>query len=259
MNQPAVSSKLTRAVEDAYAVFATYSPGAQLATCRCPQCMDDETEQRLLTTPPRDIDQELLSEYTWSANGRNDLTYNPDELRYFLPRYFELIAAGEYPCSDPEPTLRQLGQIGFRTSWPTHEIKAIDDFFSALLACKLSQPIRWYETQTGETKPSSDILDDLCLMVTGGGDMAQLLALWEQDPSGEATAHLAASVKFQLWAFWGDIDEPRNLLITWLFSDAAAERLRHAALIEGSTELGNLLRESSKPIPTEPPAREHPL
>ena len=259
MKKPALSSKAARAVEDAYVVFATYSPGAQLATCRCPECMDDETEQRLLTTPPRDIDWELLSEYTWSANGTNDPKYNADELRYFLPRYFELIAAGEHPCfGNPEPALRQLGRIAFRTSWPTNEIKAIDDFFSALLAHNLSQPIAWYETRTGETIASSDVLADLCLMAIGGCDLTQLLALWERDLRIEASAHLAASVQFQSWAFWVDIDGPRNLLTSWLFSEATADRLHRAALVEGATPLGNLFRSSSELALTEPSAREHP-
>ena len=112
MPQTGESEALMAAVETAYKVFAGYRPGHQLATCRCPMCMDDYTEEELLNTPLREIDCRLLSEYTWSANGTNNPKYDPNELRYFLPRYFELIASGECPCFNAdEPTLRQLGVL----------------------------------------------------------------------------------------------------------------------------------------------------
>jgi hypothetical protein len=153
MSSDKAQLELQAAVESAYRIFAQYRPGNTLATCRCPQCMDDETMQLLLRTPLKDIDQRLLSEYTWSANGTDDPHYNPDELRYFLPRYFEFIAAGIYPCfGDEEPTLRQLAHLQFRRHWPREEIVVVDDFFASLIRARVSCPPEQHIDEHGRAR-----------------------------------------------------------------------------------------------------------
>ena len=229
---------LTAAVENAYSVFARYRPGSQLATCRCPQCMDDDTEQLLLKTPLREIDCHLLSEYTWSANGTNDPKYDDNELRYFLPRYFELIAADEQPCfGDPEPALRQLGTIGYRASWPGHEVEAIDRFFSALFRVTLAKPLLWHQTEFVGIVAISDVEDTMCVIAYGAGDMASLLSIWDSGEVPYANDHLACLANHcekddqthGLWsAFWGGAIPHAKIVAAWIRRAETIARLQKA-------------------------------
>jgi hypothetical protein len=91
-----MAPELQRAIDDAYRVFARYDLGGGIEVCHCPVCVAPEFERALNTTPLRDMSRELLAEYTASAHGwGSDKTAN--DLRYLLPRYFDLIAQARYP------------------------------------------------------------------------------------------------------------------------------------------------------------------
>jgi len=120
-------TELNAAVAAAYLAFAGYRPGDQFAVCRCPLCLPQLYEERLLSTPLREIEREWLCEYTGAADVDESSPALDDEVRYFLSRYFELIAAGDYPhYQDWEPTLRRLGKRNFRHRWPAAEVAVID-------------------------------------------------------------------------------------------------------------------------------------
>ncbi len=198
--------------------------------------MDDDTEKLLLTTPLRDIERETLCEYTWSANGTNDPKFDANELRYFLPRYFELIAAGEPLCfGDPEPALRQLGAIGYRASWPSHEVETIDQFFAALFKVKLARPLLWHQTEYVGTIAVSDVEDTMCLIAYGAGDMASLLAIWDHEEFPYANVHLACLAEscekddqvHGLWsAFWSGAVDHARIVAEWIRKPETIIRLQ---------------------------------
>jgi hypothetical protein len=51
------------------------------------------------------------------------MTPSPNEMRYFLPRYLELIAIDDIPDHTlPEKCLRRLAEAEWRTNWPEAEV-----------------------------------------------------------------------------------------------------------------------------------------
>jgi hypothetical protein len=90
-----MTPELERAVANAQKVFARYSLNGRIIVCNCPVCVAPETERKLIRTPLSQMSSGLLAEYTHSAHGWDDKI--ADDFRYFLPRYLELIAAGDIP------------------------------------------------------------------------------------------------------------------------------------------------------------------
>jgi hypothetical protein len=66
--------------------------GSGLEVCHCPVCMTEETRQAIIATPVRALSADLIREYSNSAHG---VPTDLDDLRALLPRYLELLAAGE--------------------------------------------------------------------------------------------------------------------------------------------------------------------
>jgi hypothetical protein len=257
MSKSKIPSDLHSVVEHAYTVFGSYRPGPQLMVCRCGRCVGESVEKRLLNTPLRQIPQHVLSEYTWAADA-DDPSASANELRYFLPRYFELIAVGEHPCfGDPEPTLRRLGNIGFRAKWPAVEVAAIDKFFSAYLAHHLTQSIGWTKSQNGEPYAFSDVANHLCVTSYGGCDIRALLAEWDNYEDSNADAHLAVTVDSWLdvnatgaleispGAFWRDRADAA-ILADWLARGATADRLSRANAQATTTDLRSIFANAER-------------
>ena len=110
----------------------------RIIVCNCPCCVTPEVERLLISTPLAELSSPLLAEYTNSAHGWDDKI--AEDLRYFLPRYFELIALGHVPCQlDLEICLRRLSNAAWHEEWPATEAKAIDDFFAAMLRARLGK------------------------------------------------------------------------------------------------------------------------
>lgn len=106
----AMTPPLKAAIDQAYAVFAAYSKRFTAHVCTCPCCFIEADRARLLATPLRAIDGYLLDQYSWSAHGHDDDGPCSDDLRYLLPRYFELFACNDPALHDaPECNLIQLG------------------------------------------------------------------------------------------------------------------------------------------------------
>ena len=137
--------QLRAVVEDAYAVFGDYRIRHSLTVCHCNSCMSVEHEHELLKTRLRDIPARLLAEYTGSAHNWDDGPV-AREMRYFLPRYFELIALNDPPDTGGiDICLRRLAQAGWRAKWPDRECDVIDRFFDELMRTSLErlELVRW--------------------------------------------------------------------------------------------------------------------
>lgn len=76
-----MTTDLSRAVENAYAVFAPYRIGSRLRVCRRAVCMTEDTERRLVATPLRAIPSSLLAEFTNSAHETGADGPEADEFR----------------------------------------------------------------------------------------------------------------------------------------------------------------------------------
>lgn len=231
--------ELRDAVERAYGVFSGYRPGRQLLVCRCNVCVDAACEAQLLTTPLREIDRFLLAEYTHSAHGW--LPGEEDQLRYFLPRYFELIAAGEDPCHYGE-ALGRLRNVSTRQDWPVAEADAVDGFFAALLRDRLLMPL---DPPNEYTHPLFDdrAAEVLALIVDAGADVAPALLAWEATRDRSADLRLAELVLFAERASdrkrgpFGQsevapVEAQMRAVERWLFRPATRLRLEEACLRE---------------------------
>ena len=142
MSEELARQALHDAVERAYAVFANYRPGREVSVCRCGRCIEPQSEAELLNAPLREIGHYALSDYHAAANVDSPPGFDPDELRYFLPRMLEFVAADDAASfSDPAVALRRLGECNYRSTWPASEIAAVDGFYCALLDLQLARPI----------------------------------------------------------------------------------------------------------------------
>jgi hypothetical protein len=177
-------------IEEAYEIFGRYRLHDTLSVCHCNVCMTFDTERALIKTPLREIPHKLLAEYTNSAHDWDDGPV-AREMRYFLPRYFELIALNTDPFEmDIDICLRRLAKAGWREKWPDAEEQIIDRFFDALMVSSLEKlhlvrwPVGW--------RLQFDLVDVLTLAITAGGNLDRVLAAWDGSNTPGAAIHMAA-------------------------------------------------------------------
>ena len=182
--------QLHAVIDEAYEVFGHYRVRHSLSVCHCNCCMTEEDERDLLKTPLRDIPANLLAEYTNSAHAWDDGPV-AREMRYFLPRYFELLAIDDPPDNGGvDICLRRLRYANWRAKWPDRECDVIDRFFDEYMRSSLERtdmilwPVGWRLT--------FDLSDVLTLVVTAHGDLRRLLATWDEADDPNASIHMAA-------------------------------------------------------------------
>jgi hypothetical protein len=215
-----MSPELTAAVENAYRVFRRYSLSGGIVVCNCNCCVHPDNERRLIGTPLREISCALLAEYTNSAHGW-DNNKIADDFRYFLPRYFELIANGEIPTNSYEAvTLSRLGDSNYATAWPADETAAVDRYFRSLFAHQLVSPLvcRHYPRTDLIDCDGADIEQTLMIVANAGADIAPLLAHWDNTHTREADLRVAAI------ASKINVLEPEGRFAEWDARSAAAHR-----------------------------------
>jgi len=150
--------QLSEAIDGLYAQFRA-SPPERIDACPC--CRDPANYRPLHQKALRNLTSDELGPYTTSAL----LTVGalPD-LKYFLPRIFELAALEPYAWPDIEIRLSKLKHGGCR-AWSPPEQKALERFLS-----------EWLEELLSESTPDADIVDSLvCGMAGAGCDIGPVL------------------------------------------------------------------------------------
>ena len=243
--------ELTTAVENAYRVFARYPLKGTVAVCRCPVCVDEASEKALSKTPIRKIPARLLAEYTHSAHFWDGQV--EDDFRYFLPRYFELIASGDVPSNTGiETCLERMREAHYRKTWPKAEAAAIDAFFLARFRAALAEPVS--PDAMGFVAEDCDAAEEiLCMVAHAGGDIAPLLTTWDADRNRAAACHIANIVVSADWrkkklrnSWWpmhgrADTVAAMEQVIAWLLRPQTCERLETACLAETNEGVEALL------------------
>lgn len=243
-----MSPELTAAVENAYRVFARYPLKGTVSVCPC--CVSDKIAHELSTEQLNCISPELLANYTHSAHSWNGKV--EDDLRYLLPRYFELIAQGLDPTHfGDEICLERLSDADYRNTWKQKDADAIEAFFLALMRDRLAEPVEvdW----SGMSHGDDPVESALCLIAHAGGDLAPLLAAWGADESRTATLHIANIAAKANWyakqlenTWWCVEHRPNGQIamqqvIAWLLRAQTRERLETACLAETDDGAASLL------------------
>jgi hypothetical protein len=236
-------------IDNAYRVFGRYELGGRIIVCRCPSCVAPQIERALIRTPLHELTADTLAEYTNSAHewdGKFE-----DDLKYFLPRYFELLALGEVPSTTGvETCLRRLSHADYRAKWPDAEVKAIDDAFVALLRLALEIPPQ-DDRDEFPTYHADPIEDLICMVAFAGGDVGMMLAVLENEGTRNADLHLANMIGNARWprlrnTSWYELREPRvtataERVVKWLLHEDRAARLERACLAEDDPKMAELL------------------
>jgi hypothetical protein len=191
----AMSNALRTAIANAYDVFAPYAERFTAQVCQCPCCFIEADRERLLKLPLREVDGYLLDQYSWSAHGHDDNGPLSADLRYLLPRYFELFALNDPKLHEaPECNLTQLGRTPWRTVWASAEVATIDSYFDALLqACLANCAIEggWSGRGGSGYHCALQLGDVIVMLIRAGGDVARMLAILDSAPDLSAAMHLA--------------------------------------------------------------------
>ena len=187
--QAHMTPELREIVERAYRVFSCYRLNSTVTVCTCPVCVSEEDAQALAVTPLREVSSALLFEYT---NSAHDLV--EDEMRYFLPRYFECLANGEVPSPNGiEVCFARMLAADYPANWPHAEVEVIDAFFAAMFRRQLDAPVGLYMGRrvllTGD---SAEEL--LCMVARAGGDVDPLLRVWDTIGGRSADLQIAALI-----------------------------------------------------------------
>jgi hypothetical protein len=209
---PRPTAALLLAVETAYRVFEAYKAKFKAHVCQCPVCVCEQDRALLLDLPLRSIDGRLLMQYQWSAHNGAD-PEAADDLRYLLPRIFELLVAGDAKMfSDPNMTLSKLGDCLWMKQWPKPERDAVTGFLEALLNAALDrdelEPRRYFGTEFARC--SLDLIDYLSMMVKAGWPADAILTVWSRRVDRAAVLH-RASFRFDVTPH---LEPPVNLWIT---------------------------------------------
>jgi hypothetical protein len=249
--EPPIPDTLPAIVADAYRVFGRYDLGGSLVVCNCPVCMTKEAEAELLRLPLRDIPSGLLAEYTSSAHGWDDGKIAGD-MRYFLPRYLELIAADDAPDHmGLDICLRRIAGATWRAAWPKAETDVLERFFDALVqeSCGKLRLVQW---PVGWLL-ADEVKDVLTCAVTAGADAGRLLAAWRAAPDPGAALHFAqgrrnVSFKHGEWrftsAYFEDMPQVEATIGAFLMSEHVTARIEAAFFAVDDPRLQQLLSDS---------------
>ena len=247
-----------RAIAKARKAFARYKLGGRITVCMCPSCVGPDQVRALIETPRDNISTELLAEYTHSAHGWDEQV--AEDLRYFLPRYFDLIAIGQTPSHfGPEMALDRLANVDYRVTWPRPEADAIDEFFLAVFQAQLLAPANFIADASGQSAFSCEEAEALlCGVAHAGGDIAPLLALWDATCTRDADLRLARmivgsnSARQELAnSWWVHLNKPHVLgaqkqVFGWLAREAVRARLENACLRETDAVASLLLSQAEE-------------
>ncbi len=252
-----MAPELQSAVDNARRVFARYSLNGRIIVCNCPVCVAPEIERQLIRTPLHAISRDLLTEYTHSAHGWDGKI--ADDFRYFLPRYFELIAAGEIPCNNGlETCLGRMLHAAYGKDWPPEEADAVDAFFVALFRAELGKPLGPADYSLFDAGEGAEAV--LCCMAHAGGDVRRLLDVWERTAGREADVRIARTIVAADWriqdlsnTWWGVTDrkpvrQAMNTIIAWLLRTETWERLEAACLNETDSMTAELFSQAQSMI-----------
>ncbi|MER7891524.1 hypothetical protein ABTX15_17025 [Micromonospora sp. NPDC094482] len=205
-----MSTGLDRAVGQLYAAFGRHPRPTR--TAHCPHCVRPDEVAALLGAPLRALTAEQLCRYAGKAGTTwGDLA----DLRYFLPRLLELLAAGR--LDDPLVPDKLLSTVGEHwRSWPTDEQQAIEAYLDA-----------WWRRTLRDFPAPVEVAEVLAAIGATGVDLRPYLSTWAGDGGQPAARHLAEHL-----AYWQPDDRrPWARAVRAWHASGAPARVLEAALL----------------------------
>jgi hypothetical protein len=212
----------TDSLEQLYETFSSYTFRPDMPCC-IPHCFDQSEIEFLGSKPLCKLTAEELSSFTSSLMLTCGET--PD-LKYFLPRVFELAAQNAFVWPNPEIVLGKLSRAQWK-DWPEDERKAVRAFLKAWWRYRLQLP----DIGAGMTS-FEDCLAALCCT---HDDLTEYLQIWLETTELVAVEHLTAfyfahGTTIWLGGTFNSFVEKSSVatIKRWLQSDATLSYLERA-------------------------------
>lgn len=182
---------MREAVERLYSVFRIYkAPQHMLDVCiQC--CMDPKLEAQMRHLPLRALTAKHFYEYNTSAMSNRQTA---DEIKYLLPRLFELLGQGAELHHSIEVTLQRIGNCD-PAAFSERERTAINGFAFCYFAEYLNRHL-WLE---GDGYSFDNAFSVLLMFDSGGVALEPLLDYWVSYDCPAATLHYADASYFDFW------------------------------------------------------------
>lgn len=163
--------KINKLLDDNYKLFSSYPIDKQLKICTC--SLSKEEIHRLVSSPLREIDSDLLSRFIHSPSSESDDQYK--EMKYFIPRILELIVEEDFPSFLPESLFNKLFcKNTFMGS--TKEFEHLKAFFLEYFISYINR------------YPAKEPIETILIMLRRS-DLHSLLMAWEKSKSVPAIRH----------------------------------------------------------------------
>jgi hypothetical protein len=211
MHDKKSQSVLQEIIRKAYEIFSKYPVTRPLDVCTDECCMKVEDEARLASLPVRQIPLELLTQYNDSAKPEKTQI---EEIKHFLPRYLELIAAFNFPTHSAELSFSRLTPFD-KSEWTEPELEILENFSTEFFTHALS---------TYPIPSFNDKIDSILIMLWRGNfNVEKLLTVWEHASSLQSLLHFndlyfygfSQQKRSKLSNSFGD-KELAHLLVNWL-------------------------------------------
>jgi hypothetical protein len=163
-------------IERTYKEFSKYSVNLPLDVCTdC--CMTIEETTKLASISVDKIPQELLANYNDSAKPEKTQI---EEVKYFLPRYLELISEFNFPTHSSELSFSRLVPFD-KSEWTKNELEILLNFQELYFRnCLKTYPIPSF----------GDKIDSIIIMFWKSGlGVDKLLNIWEETECLESNLH----------------------------------------------------------------------
>lgn len=217
--------ELRVAIEGLYRTFSRYNLTPHVPGCD--HCTSDADHAAIHSAPLRQLTADNLSRYAFKATTTWG---SPDDFRHFLPRIFELLAAGNLArLLDPEVAFGKLAYGNWR-GWPSEEQAAVERFLGAFWQAMLTR------------YPNAFPVDEvLCCVGQAEDDLTPYLDYWNITGARQAACHFAAFVESNVatgshrrkpWSlrnpFWSGRATPASQVVAWLLDANRVNELERA-------------------------------
>jgi hypothetical protein len=203
-------------IEELYDAFGSYQLPAHVGYCT--YC-DDADYEHALHGDLRSLEPKLVDKYVWDAIHH---TGDEQDFKHFLPRVYELLAAGGLPFADPEMAIGRLTMAGW-AQWPEAERRPVLRLLDAMWddAMKLSDP-------------PMDIEELVCGLGLAFEAAPPQFVEWRSDPRPFAKQRLAEFVLVNADslahgglgdAWWSGHQEAVDQVVAWLLAPETLECL----------------------------------